>query len=386
VNYVAPSDNTGYACAAAGYMQILREAGVQLRFQPLHPGPGLGLWYECSQLAEPLDPDAVTVLHTVPEYYAPLTQWLRKQGVYGPIIGMTVWETSRIPAHWPELLNAVGAVVVPSAWNRQVFRECGVSVPIFQVPHASQFSGAKADDRAVQSLRSRLPDLSKRFVFYSIGTWSHRKGNDLLVHAFRKAFAGRNDVALVIKTSHKSLDPPRSRGARGLRRLAGIQCLHQKVLQGKVPGITLLTDDLSEEEMRALHTIGNCYASCARGEGWALGLYEALLFENPVLAPREGGHREYLQDDAFEGFLPGASTCVRTPGRDDSYSSDQRWYEIDVAAAAQQMVRVVEDASQIRRAVQKQAAEIRINFGRAKIRTALLTSILEVTELQRSPS
>ena len=375
LNYIAPLDHTGYACAATGYIKLLREAGVSVHVQPLQPGPGLGLWYECASSAEILDPHAVTILHAVPEYYAPLKQWLYQRGVCGPVVGMTVWETNQIPTDWPAILNELHAVIVPSAWNRRVFQQCGVRVPVFEVPHVSQFGGVRASETGVQALRARLPNLHGKFVFYSIGAWTIRKGNDLLIRAFLRAFAMRDDVALVLKTSPVSFDSPRPRWQRALRRVARTRDLHQELMRGHVPGVTALTEDLPEEEVRALHTIGDCYVSCARGEGWALGLYEAILFGNPVLAPQAGGHRDYVPDSNFEGLLPGKSTAVRTPGHDGSYTADQEWFEIDVAQAAQKMFIARADASSLRSAVRTLSEENRCLLNRDKILTDLLTAL-----------
>ena len=380
VNYIAPADGTGYACAAAGYVQLLRAGGVRVHFHALQAGPGLGLWYDCGTLGAPLDPSAVTVLHAVPESYGPLCHWLRAHGIHGPVVGMTVWETSRIPAHWAALLNQMRALIVPSAWNHRVFQECGVNVPIFQVPHVSQFRGVRPRDAAVEALRRRLPELHNKFIFYSIGAWSHRKGNDLLVHAFSQAFAGRNDVALILKSSARSLDPPGPRWRRGLRKLLRKRSLYERLLRGNFPGITLLTDELHEDEIRALHVIGDCYVSCARGEGWALGLYEAIFFRKIVLAPRQGGHREYLRDEGYAGLLDGRQIAVRTPGVDRSYRPDQKWYEIDVSEAGKKMCEVYSAAATFPPAVEALADAVEVTFSHEVILTAFLRALRVVQD------
>ena len=65
-----------------------------------------------------------TVAHLVPEYY-PLVQSVLDGG---PFVAHTVWESDRLPQHWPDLLNATDLVVVPTAWNRDVFVASGVHV------------------------------------------------------------------------------------------------------------------------------------------------------------------------------------------------------------------------------------------------------------------
>jgi glycosyltransferase involved in cell wall biosynthesis len=380
VNYIAPADHTGYACAAAQYVRLLAAHGVKVHFQPLLPGPGFGLWYECSPvsqaesgLRQELMLDADTVLHTIPEYYAPLTEWLRERGVRGRIAGMTVWETSRLPRHWPALLNRMDAVIVPSAWNRAIFLESGVTRPVFCLPHASEFEGRAAQAASLERLRARLPEIAGKFVFYSIGAWNHRKGNDLLLKAFGKAFPGRDDVSLILKTSPQSVDPQAPRCRRAIRRLLRDKGYMERARSGTDPRIVVLTDEMSSEEIAALHGVGHCYVSCARGEGWGIGLYEAVWFGKPFLAPDRGGQRAYLESDDLSGLVRSVPVRVRTPGRDPSYTSDQRWDEVDVRSVVQGMRRVVKDVELYRAEADALAKEMRQRFGGEVIADTFLT-------------
>jgi glycosyltransferase involved in cell wall biosynthesis len=370
INYIAPADHTGYACAAAQYIRLLVAHGVSVCFQPLLPGPGLGLWYECAAppqtqlvLQQELMLDADTVLHVVPEYYAPLTQWLRERGVRGKIVGMTVWETSKLPRHWPALLNRMDAILVPSAWNRTVFLESGVTRTVFCLPHASEFEGRAPRAETVARLRARLPETAGKFVFYSIGAWSYRKGNDLLLKAFRRAFRGRHDVLLILKTSPRSLDSPAPLWRRAIRRVLGAREPLERVLSGNDPRIVLLTDDMSSDEVAALHGSGDCYVSCARGEGWGMGLYEAVWFGKPFLAPEHGGHRAFLAEDDLSGLVRSVAVPVRTPGRDGSYTRDQWWDEVDVPSMALAMRRMVEDVERYRAEAEVLAKGMCQQFG-----------------------
>ena len=55
------------------------------------------------------------------------------------------------------------------------------------------------------------------------------------------------------------------------------------------PRIVLLTDLLSDLEIQALHTLGDCYVSTSRGEGWGYGAYEAAWFGKRVYRRRSPG-------------------------------------------------------------------------------------------------
>lgn len=364
INYIAPdNDHTGYGCAAAQYLRLLIERGARVHFQPLRPGPGLDLGYECvfpvpslPGFAQHLFPQAVTILHFVPEYYPPLIAWLRARGCTGPVVGMTVWETTRLPRHWPKLLSELDGLIVPSAWNRDVFAASGVTCPIYCLPHASEFGGRGPSAEAMTRLCSRLPALAGKFVFYSIGDGSYRKGHDLLVKAFNLAFAGRSDVVLVLKTS------PLRRWPELLAKF-GFARPFPRTGDGRSAKLVVLKEDLPSDEIAALHAISGCYVTSARGEGWGLGLYEAVWFGNPFLAPDQGGHRAYLPSDQLSGLVRSVAVPVRIPEGNASYTPDQSWYEIDVPSLAGEMRRVASAPQNPRDEARSLAIQMRERFN-----------------------
>ena len=374
--YVAPNDHTGYGCAAEQFIRLFREMPVAVRVLPLRSGPALGLWYEPDEapgfaqwVREATGTQTIILLHTVPEYYAPLRAWLEARGMQGIVLGVTVWETSRLPRHWPRLLNAADGLIVPSTWNRDVFLQSGVQIPVYVVPHASEFLGRHPGQMAQDALVQRLPDLRGRFLFYSIGAWSTRKGTSLLVSTFLQAFQDRDDVVLVLKTTPHSLDP-KLRGWRRLLRRYADKDWHAAARRS--PRIVLLTDDLSSAEIAALHALGGCYVTCTRGEGWGIGLFEALLFGNPVIAPDKGGHRAYLPWDEYPGLFTSSWTPVRTPGYDASYTPDQEWVEPDQSALTERMLAILDvDQQQISTRAREYGALASKRFSPENITVAL---------------
>ena len=373
VNYIAPQDQTGYACAAAGYLRLLLWSNaVDVRHVTLEPGAGLGLWYDCGRAAGELAPNAPTILHCVPEYLPPLMRWLRERGVHGPAIAMTVWETSRLPPHWAGLLNRANALIVPSAWNRSVFLESGVRVPIYVLPHVSEFAGERANPLAAERFRSSLPaGFERRFLFYSVSAWTWRKGNDLLVRAFERAFAGREDVGLLLKTTASNQDCGGSRIGRAASRLAGAERLRRRVLAGRIRGVAALTGSWSADAMRALHTEGDSYATLTRGEGWGMGLYESALLGKPWIAPREGGHRAYLTDEAWPGLIRGRSVPVRVSGN-RSYLRQQRWFEADIGDAACRMRDIVSRYDELKAQAEQAARALHETHSEERLMQQLL--------------
>jgi glycosyltransferase involved in cell wall biosynthesis len=393
INYIGPADHTGYGCAALQYVKLLLDGGSQVHFQPLLPGPAFGLWYECASVdrlppvlrgrcSQRLFADAVTILHCVPEYYPSIRQWLRHRGVEGPLLGMTVWETTRIPSHWPALIHQVDGLIVPSEWNREVFLASGINRQIFCVPHVSEFHGRLPAADCVQHLPECLAtfDVKNKIVFYNIGTWAPRKGNDLLVSAFLRAFPNRDDVVLLLKTPLTPLARRNSRLRQMLLGLLPSPMRRARKAARTAPQIIAIEDDWTSHEIAALHMLSDCYVSCTRGEGWGMGMYEAAYFGSPVLAPSEGGHRAFLQDQAEYGMVSSRWETIAAFGRDDSYTMDQMWVNTDVGEMAMRMQQYTKERQSFRAQAAQVAESLKQQFSDDTILGSLLLSISETAQ------
>jgi hypothetical protein len=94
-----------------------------------------------------------------------------------------------------------------------------------------------------------------------------------------------------------------------------------------------------------------------------MGLYEAVWFGKPFLAPEHGGHRAFLAEDDLSGLVRSVAVPVRTPGRDGSYTRDQWWDEVDVPSMALAMRRMVEDVERYRAEAEVLAKGMCQQFG-----------------------
>lgn len=292
LKYISWGDTTGYATAAKSYVAALADAGVNISWSPMVPGPRL---YEPTLgKASPvpslqniyhrdIEYDRV-IIHTVPEYYP---EWLERERKPGRrIYGYTVWELERLPRHWPDILNQLDGVIVPCQWNVSVFRDSGVHVPIHVVPHLSQFESMPEPsptdrDRLLGHLGDYRQSIDNRFVFYTIGFWSHRKAPYLAIEAYWKAFAHDDPVLMVVKTSNKDITCWHRSWRNGfrLRHPSPALSIERMIRKsgGKLAPVALIADEqLSDGEMQSLHALGDCFVSLTRTEGWGLGAFEGL--------------------------------------------------------------------------------------------------------------
>ncbi|MET0628652.1 MAG: glycosyltransferase family 1 protein [Acidimicrobiia bacterium] len=346
LRYVAEDDSTGYGDAADRLVRAVRAAGTAVEFRGWTntmggAKPGFLPFSRDERPEDVAAAGAPTVAHLVPEHY-PLVRGVLSDD--GPLVGHTVWETDRIPRHWPSLLNAVDRVIVPSEWNRSVFLAGGVRVPISVVPHVA-CDPVRADDEAVAALG--VPD--DVTVFYSIGRWDERKAMFHVVRAFLDAFTADDPVVLVVKTGSLSeMRPVDEWGATSpLALTSGWQVAEIVRRYARPARIQLAVDRWPEERIAALHTRGDCYIGLARGEGWGIGAFDACAYGNPVIATGWGGYLEYLTPD--DAYLVDHELVPVHHHAHVSYSPDQRWAEPSVAHATEQLQRVAADPAGARR-------------------------------------
>ncbi len=324
LHYVSLRGNTGYFTAARRLMQALAQAGVNLTWTPVssdssRPGPdfspgagdkdpGLAPLYRRA-----LDCDTV-LLHTLPEN---MPYWLDRKGDKR-IVGYTVWETDVLQTHWAPILNRLDHLLVPCIWNRDLFRDQGVRVPISVLPHLPGPAHPAPHVRW-----AAIPD--EDLVFYCIETWSIRKNLDQAIVLFRQCFTAADGVRLVVKTTSWPegkgvLDRPAFRPLRPFRSLLRRLPLPLKKrtaellretaaarlrsLEALTPGgapVDLVTDDLTWAEVEGLHQRGDCYFSLTHGEGFGLGPFDAAAAGKPVIVTGWGGVLDYL--DPTQGGL-----------------------------------------------------------------------------------
>ncbi|MGP8231292.1 MAG: hypothetical protein ACLQL2_01315 [Methylovirgula sp.] len=388
LRYIGLGDATGYGIAAAALVRGLHAAGVDIVWEPMLPGPQLGLGYAPAPDREAGLPDLWplrddrracddVIIHFVPEYYPHFIARERALGARR-ILGHTVWETDRLPAHWPELINRLDGMIVPTEWNREIFRKSGVSVPILVAPHLPQFDDAPASEAERARLMARLPDLAGRRVFYTISTWLERKGIAPLIAAFAAAFRADDPVALIVKTTPYDLERKGSNGFLPVGPQFEAMLAHAAAENGRAPpSIHLLTDELTIGELRALHEIGDCFVSLARAEGWGLGAFEAAWLEKPVVITGWGGPTAFLSADTAD-FVDWSAAPVQPAVPNASYTPDQNWAEPDVASAIATLRAVVADPSEAARRGAAAGAHLRQHFTPEKVVPELLAQIARI--------
>ena len=218
-------------------------------------------------------------------------------------IGVTAGvETTACSVEWSNHhCDKMDLVIVPSNFAKKTLVKSHIGplkTPVEVLPEA-YFSELLEDPET-----DPLQDIPTQKNILMVGTLtseapeSDRKNLVNSIVWFMKAFQGKPDVGLVVKTS-KGRDTTIDRQL--VRKMLEQVKKYSGVSGKKAPKLYMLHGSMSRAEMRDLYKSPkiSAYASATRGEGFGLPLLEAAISGLPVVATNWSAHTEFLSGDSF---------------------------------------------------------------------------------------
>jgi glycosyltransferase involved in cell wall biosynthesis len=194
-------------------------------------------------------------------------------------IGHWAWELADFPEEWATAFGCADEIWTPSRFVRDSVASQS-PVPVRVVPYSLDpgMEGRAAADCAEFQL---APDTFTFLFIFDFHSYLERKNPLGLIEAYRKAFGGRRDVQLVVKSIH---------GDAHKEELSALQ----KACAGT--NVRLLDRVLSRAATQQLILKADCYISLHRSEGFGLTLAEAMLCGKPVIATGYSGNVDFMSD------------------------------------------------------------------------------------------
>ena len=246
------------------------------------------------------------------------------------IVQILPWEYGTLPRSWVDGIRAGGAdeIWTPSEYCRTMFLEAGIDADRVAVVPNGVDPERFSPDRDVDA----YPIASRAtFRFLFVGGMLPRKGVDVLLAAYRRAFARGDDVALVLKLFGTRTFYQLDDGGASLRAFAS---------DPSAPELIVIDDELTDADVVRLYRACDALAFPYRGEGFGLPMLEALACGLPVIATAGGAADAFLDDDvAFR--IPAARTALRGAMRGETLAGEGWWLEPDAGALAEIMRHVV---------------------------------------------
>lgn len=194
------------------------------------------------------------------------------------LLAMFFWEESVIPLKTVRVLNAeFRAVLAPSSFVAKTLIDSGVSVPVRMVGQSPDLAAYRA--LGVERRTRRRGD--GPLCFLHVSSCMERKGIDILLASFTRAFRRIDAVRLVIKT----FPNPHNNVAE---RLAAM-----RDADPEIPEIELIDGDLALEPFLDLYRHADAMVLPTRGEGFNLPAAEAMAARIPLIVTGFGGQSDF---------------------------------------------------------------------------------------------
>ena len=331
IKYVCPiNDASGYAEASRMNVLGLLSAGVEVTIgDASFEGHSADLGEDWAKIAplinKPLNYDTV-VVHLTPNNYPRFMEEGKR------MIGITVWETSKIAEDWVDPCNAMSQIIVPCRQNVDAFVSAGVTVPIKMVPHAITVPDIEP---------AEIAGTEGLYKFYSIFQWTGRKNPLGLLKAYYSEFSMSDPVCLVLKTYLDFMQPMQEQEQEIA---SAIMSVKQMCGLRQAPRVVLIVERMKKEDLFALHGGCDCFVLPHKGEGFGIPIAEAMALGKPVIATTFGGPKDFL--NKRNGFpIDYTLTPVYGMSWIPQYTVKQWWAEPDLKQVAMSMRRAFSDQS-----------------------------------------
>lgn len=230
------------------------------------------------------------------------------QGEYSLSLGLFFWEESQVPTATVALLaDSFDAIISPSRSVTNALVDSGLSIPIATI-------GQPVDVERYAVLAKGTVTRGPETTFLHVSSSFKRKGIDVLLSAWAKAFTSADTVKLVIKTfpnPHNDVE----------EQVAVLRAHHPDLAP-----IVVVNRDVDIEEMPRFYEEADVMVLPTRGEGYNLPALEAMAAGLPLIVTGHGGHRDFCG--------PQEARLIRYRfAKSESHVGDHHsmWVEPDVA-------------------------------------------------------
>lgn len=288
------------------------------------------------------------------------------------------WEfESGLLAYYPEFSIPL-EIIAMSDFAHDVFRRLvPESIPVQKILYPFLLNHRQETGRdAVRARYGIAPGDFVVFYNFSYRSSYYRKNPEAAVRAFAEAFGACDQAKIVFKTM----------GARSCPATAAK--LRTCVENLEISERTVFIDDyVPQDELIALTAACDVYLSLHRGEGFGLGIAEAMSLGKPVIVTDYSAPTEFCnRDNAL--LVPYTLVPVKACEHDiDAYARVKEWAEPNVHAAAAALRRLYDDHAFARELGERGRRFIDDHFSDANFRQSVLDFLVrgESSTVHRCP-
>lgn len=333
---------SGLGTAARGLLRAIRSVGIETELHPFDVSRGKPRLLPGARERKPTY--RVNLLLANADQIARLTA-LYPAGTFDHAYNIAVWAWE-LAAFRPDWYTAFAPL--DEVWTNSQFELESIGA-VAPVPVAKIRLPVEVSAVAAEEGRAAFGIPRDRFVFlvaFDVGSTSARKNPKMVVEAYQEAFAGDENVFLVIKFHSTAIEP-------------GITRELTRALRG-AENVLVISDMLTEHDMGLLRAACDCFVSAHRSEGYGLNIAEFMAMGKPVIATNYSGNCEFFDESV--GF-PLDYRLVEVEREAGPYQPYAVWAEPDRASLVRNFRAIYEDQAAAWARGARAAARMREHFS-----------------------
>ena len=289
VNIIAPVNNLGYGVASINICKALAKRGIRVSLFPIGQPS-----FSCEQEALDISPMIQSQGSFDPK--APCLKIWHEHSMgervgTGKFVGFPFFEINKFDAARKNHLSSCDEIAVSCEWAKKIVQQEVLNSTVHSIPLGVDGS----------TFTALPPAKSDRFVFFNCGKWEKRKGHDILIDLFMRAFRTEPDVELWMMCENPFLPPDHQS--------------HWINLYKQDPRVRLINRVQSQSELAQLANSTDCGIFPSRAEGWNLEILELMSLGKSIITTDYSAHTEFCNDKnsmlvkpektepAFDGFF-----------------------------------------------------------------------------------
>lgn len=277
LNINAPVNQTGYGIASLNIIKELDKA-IDITYFPIS-NPSLENQNDYNLIQK-----LVQKLESSFDPKAPLLKiWhqfdlLSRVGNGGLYMAFPFFELDKFNDIEKISLSVPDIVLATSEWSANILKQETKANKVVKIPLGVDLEVFNPNIYDIES--------KNKYVFLNIGKWEIRKGHDILLDLFQKAFPNEKDVELWI------LAPENTNSYSSQAEIA-----QWKNMYLKDPRVKVFSGFQNHKDVAQLIFNSDCGIYPSRAEGWNLELLESMAMNKPVIATNYSAHTEFCNDN-----------------------------------------------------------------------------------------
>lgn len=175
-------------------------------------------------------------------------------------------------------LNYCDHIFVASEWAKNILIDNDIKKPIYVAP-----LGVDQNIFSIPDDQLRIKD---NYIFFHIGKWEKRKGQDFLIKAFESAFNTNDNVELRLLPHNPFLTKEEES--------AWFKLIENCKLKDKIKVYNRLP---TQQHLAKFIFSGDCGVFLSRAEGWNNEIPECMSLNKPIITTNYSAHTEYCNSN-----------------------------------------------------------------------------------------